>query len=111
MPAFLNEQVVATTVIVQNFLAGSAFEFARGPGVMSAGVAGSATGFIDNIQAGPDIVAEAFAAPILTRYPIVPDEMYFTQALRGGERIVIRGQNTSGGNLTHRMVAQFSFQG
>lgn len=111
MPAFLNEQVVATTVIVQNFMAGSAYEFARGVGLMSAGVAGSATGFIDNIQSGPDIVAEAFAIPILTRYPIVPDEMYFTQALRGGERIVFRGQNTSGGNLTHRLVCQLSFQG
>jgi hypothetical protein len=111
MPAFLNEQVVATTVIVANIMAGSAFEFARGPGVMSAGVAGSATGFIDNIQSGPDIVAEAFAAPILTRYPIVPDEMYFNQGLRGGERLVFRAQNTSGGNLTHRLVAQFSFQG
>jgi len=111
MPSYLNTQTVATTVTVANFLAGSAFEFARGPGVMSAGVAGSAAGFIDNIQAGPDIVAEAFACPILTRYPVVPDEMYFTQALRGGERIVFRGQNTSGGNLDHRMVAQFSFQG
>lgn len=111
MPAFLNEQSIATSVIVQNIMAGSAFEFARGPGVMSAGVAGSATGFIDNIQSGPDIVAEAFAAPILTRYPIVPDEMYFTQALRGGERLVFRAQNTSGGTLVHRLVAQFSFQG
>jgi len=111
MPSYLNTQTVATTITVANFLAGSAFEFARGPGVMSAGVAGSAAGFIDNIQAGPDIVAEAFACPILTRYPVVPDEMYFTQALRGGERIVFRGQNTSGGNLDHRMVAQFSYQG
>jgi len=111
MPSYLNTQTVATTITVANFLAGSAFEFARGPGVMSADVAESAAGFIDNIQAGPDIVAEAFACPILTRYPVVPDEMYFTQALRGGERIVFRGQNTSGVNLDHRMVAQFSYQG
>jgi len=111
MPSFLNEQVIATTVIVQNILAGSAFEFARGPGLWVSGVTGSATGFIDNIQAGPDIVAEAFAVPIATRYAIVPDEMYFTQALRGGERCVVRAQNTAGGNLTHRLVAQFSFQG
>jgi len=112
MPSFLNTTLaVGSTVIVPNFLAGSAFEFARGPGVMSAGVGGSAAGFIDNIQSGPDIVAEAFAAPVMTRYPIVPDEMYFTQSLRGGERIVFRGQNTSGGALDHRMVAQFSYQG
>lgn len=111
MPAFLNEQAIATAVTVQNILQGSAFEFARGPGILSAGVGGSATGFVDNIQSGVDIVAEAFAIPILTRYPIVPDEMYFTQALRGGERIVVRAQNTSGGTLTHRLVAQFSFQG
>jgi len=111
MPAFLNEQVVATTVIVQNFLAGSAFEFARGPGIMSAGVAGSATGFIDNIQAGPDIVAEAFAAPILTRYPIVPDEFYFTDVVEQGDRIVERVQNTTGGNIVARSVTQLSFNG
>jgi len=111
MPSFLNEQVIATTVIVQNILAGSAFEFARGPGLWVAGVTGSATGFIDNIQSGPDIVAEAFAIPIATRYAIIPDEMYFTQALRGGERLVVRTQNTAGGNLTHRSVNQFSFQG
>jgi len=111
MPSYLNTQTVATTVTIANFLAGSAFEFARGPGIMSAGVTASAAGFIDNIQSGPDIVAEAFACPIATRYAIVPDEMYFTQALRGGERIVFRGTNTAGGNLDHRMVAQFSFQG
>jgi len=111
MPTFMNEQAILTTVINPNILTGSAFEFARGPGVMSMGVTGSATGFIDNIQSGPDIVAEAFAIPIATRYPIIPDEMYFTQALRGGERIVCRAQNTSGGTLTHRLAAQFSFQG
>lgn len=111
MPAFLNEQSIATTVTIQNILQGSAFEFARGPGILSAGVGGSATGLIDNIQSGVDIVAEAFDVPILTRYPIIPDEMYFTQQLRGGERIVVRSQNPTGGALTHRLVAQFSFQG
>jgi len=111
MPAFLAETVVANATTNQNLLAGSAFEFARGPGIMSAGIGASATGLVVNIQSGVDIVAEAFACPILARYPIVPDEMYFTQGLRGGERIVVRAQNTTAGNLTSRLVAQFSFQG
>jgi hypothetical protein len=111
MPTYMNEQSVAANTTVANFLAGSAFEFARGPGVMSAGVTAAATGIIENIQSGPDIVAEAFAVPIATRYPIIPDEMYFTQGLRGGERVVFRGQNTTGGALVHRTVVQFSFQG
>jgi len=111
MPAFLNEQTIGATTTIPNILQGSAFEFARGPGIMSMGVAAAAAGIIDNIQSGPDIVAEAFAVPILTRYPIVPDEMYFTQALRGGERIVCRAQNTTAGGIVHRLVSQFSFQG
>ena len=111
MPMILNEQSIALNSTVANIIAGSAFEFARGPGVMSAGVGGSATGLIENIQSGPNIVAEAFACPILARYPIIPDEMYFTETLAPGDRIVFRVQNTTGGALTHRLVAQFSYQG
>jgi hypothetical protein len=111
MPMILNEQSIAANATVANIIAGSAFEFARGGGVMSAGVGGAATGIIENIQSGPNIVAEAFAIPILTRYPILPDEMYFTEMLSPGDRIVFRAQNTTGGALVHRLVAQFSYQG
>lgn len=111
MPMIMREDSIAANTTNQNVIAGSAFEFARGRGVLSIGVAGSATGLVDNLQAGADIVAEAFAVPILTRYPIIPDEMYFTDVVEQGDRIVIRSQNTTGGALTHRAVVQLSFGG
>lgn len=111
MPSIINQQSIAAGVTVANIIAGSAFEYARGPGVMSSGVCQSAAGLVDNINVGAEVIAEAFIPPVINAYPLVPDSMYFSAALRGGERIVFRSQNTAGGALTHYLVAQFSFQG
>lgn len=111
MPMILRETTVVANTTNENLIAGSAFEFARGRGVLSIGIAAAATGVICNIQAGADIVAEAFMLPILTRYPIVPDEFYFTDAVEQGDRIVERAQNTTGGNIIVRSVTQLSFGG
>lgn len=110
-PMILREVSIAAGAINDNLIAGSAFEFARGRGVLSIGIAAAATGCIGNIQAGADIVAEAFPLPILTRYPIVPDEFYFTDVVEQGDRIVERVQNTTGGALVVRSVTQLSFGG
>lgn len=111
MPSLLVELSIAANTTNQNIIAGSAYEFARGAGVVSIGIAQSATGCVGNIQAGAEIVAEAFPLPILTRYPIIPDEMYFAAGLAQGDRLVERVQNTTAGALTVRSVSQFSFQG
>jgi hypothetical protein len=111
MPTLLTELSIAANITNPNIITGSAFEFARGNGVVSIGMGQSATGLIGNIQAGADVVAEAFPLPILTRYPIIPDEMYFASSLAQGDRLVERVQNTTAGALTVRAVTQFSFQG
>lgn len=111
MPMILRSPSIAANSTNDNIIAGSAFEFARGRGVLSIGIAGSATGLVANIQAGADIIAEAFALPILTRYPIVPDEFYFTDVVEQGDRIVQRVQNTTAGALICRSVTQLSFGG
>lgn len=110
MPTILNQQSVAANAVVANIIAGSAFEYAQGPGVMSLGLMSSTGGLIDNINVGAQLIAEAFDVPQGTTYPLVPDSMYFAAALRGGERIVIRSQNTTAGAITHWLAAQFSFQ-
>lgn len=111
MPSILVETTILANTTNANVIAGSSFEFARGAGLMSAGVSAAATGIVTNIQAGADVVAEAFATPILTRYPILPDEMYFAAQLQGGDRIVFRMQNTTAGNLVARAVIQLSYTG
>jgi hypothetical protein len=108
MPVIQVETSVAAGAVNNNLVSGSAFEFARTRSVVSLGVAQSATGGFATIQAGPDIIAEEFSPAILTRYPIIPDEMYYTDVMEQGDRLVVRYRNPTGGALTARVIAQMS---
>jgi len=108
MPMILKERAVLTTETVDNLIAGSAFEFARSRQLVSIGVVQSATGMYCTIQAGSDSIAEEFMLPILTTYPIIPDNMYFTDIMEAGDRLIIRVRNPTGGTLTARAVVQTS---
>lgn len=111
MPMIMVEASIAAGASNPNLYTGSAFEFARARGVVSIGIAQSATGMFATLQAGADIIAEEFSLPILTRYPIIPDEMYFTDVVETGDRIVARVRNPTGGALTARSVVQMSAGG
>jgi len=108
MPMIMVETSVAAGASNNNIFSGSAFEFSRGRNVVSLGIAQSATGMFCTLQAGADIIAEEFSLPILTRYPIIPDEMYFTDVMENGDRLVARVRNPTAGALTVRSVAQMS---
>lgn len=106
MPVIMRETAVAAGAVNENILAGSAFEFARQNSLVSIGIAQSATGGFATINSGADVVAEEFAPAILTRYPIIPDEMYFSDVAAAGDRLVVRYRNPTAGALTVRVVAQ-----
>lgn len=108
MPMIMKESSIAANAAYANLLAGSQFEFARQRGVCSWGVAGSATGLLATINSGADVIAEEFALPILTRYPIIPDEMYFTDVVEAGDRLNLSVRNSTAGALTARAVVQIS---
>lgn len=108
MPMIMIETAVLTLTSNNNLVAGSAFEFARARQVVSMGWVQSATGGFMTLQAGSDIVAEEFSVPILTTYPVVPDQMYFTDIMEPGDRLVARYRNPTGGTLTVRGVVQTS---
>lgn len=106
MPVIMRETIVAAGAVNDNLLAGSAFEFARQNSLVSIGVNQSATGGFATIQSGADVVAEEFAPPIATVYPIIPDGMYFSDVAAAGDRLVLRYRNPTGGALTVRVVCQ-----
>lgn len=108
MPMIMIETSVAAGAVNNNLVSGSAFEFAKVRQVVSLGVVQSATGGFATIQAGSDIIAEEFSVPILTTYPVIPDNMYFTDIMEAGDRLVIRYRNPTGGALTVRAVVQTS---
>jgi hypothetical protein len=108
MPVIQNEQTIALGVAVANTIAGSAFEFARVPSLIQIGVSAAATGMFCTIQNGSDIIAEEFAPAILTRYPIIPDEMYYSDYSAVGDRLVIKVRNPTAGAIVFRTVVQLS---
>lgn len=108
MPMIMVEQSIAAGATNSNLVSGSAFEFARQRQVVSLGLVQSATGMFGTIQAGSDVIAEEFSLPILTTYPIIPDNMYFTDVMEAGDRLVLRVRNPTAGALTARAVVQTS---
>lgn len=108
MPVIMVETSVAAGAVNTNLVSGSAFEFARRRQIVSMGMAQSATGGFFTVTSGADIVAEEYSGVILTRYPIIPDEMYFTDVMEVGDRLVLRYRNPTGGALTARAVVQLS---
>jgi hypothetical protein len=108
MSVIMRETSVAANATVDNFISGSAFEFASRPQLVSLGFAGAATGLVLTITSGSDLILEEAAAPILTRYPIIPDEIYFSDVMVPGDRLVVRVRNTTGGALVGRCVVQIN---
>jgi len=108
MPMIIRETSIAANSTTDNLLAGSAFEFARQDSLVSLGVAQAATGCQVTFNSGADVVAEEFAPPILTRYPIIPDEMYFSDVAAAGDRLVVRVRNTTGGAIIVRAIVQIT---
>lgn len=106
MPVIMKETSVAAGAVNENILAGSAFEFARQNALVSIGIAQAATGGFATVQSGADIVSEEFSPPIKTVYPIIPDEMYFSDVAQAGDRLVVRYRNPTGGAIIVRVVCQ-----
>jgi hypothetical protein len=108
VPVIQKEVSIAAGAVTDNLLAGSAFEFLRQNSLVSLGVTQSATGAFCTIQSGSDVVVEEFSPAIATRYPIIPDEMYYSDVGAVGDRLVVRVRNPTGGALTLRCIAQIT---
>jgi hypothetical protein len=100
------EVSVVAGAVDPNLLSGSVYEFARGNILLSMGVTAAATGTFVTINTGSDVVLEESPPPVLTRFPIIPDEMYYTDVATLGDRIVIAARNPTGGDVIHRALVQ-----
>lgn len=108
MPVIQRAESIAAGGSSNNLFAGSAFEFARRRSVVSIGLVQSATGMFATISSGADIIAEEFEPQIKTSFPIIPDEMYYTDVMEPGDRLVARVRNPTGGALIARTIAQIT---
>ena len=106
MPVIMRETSVAAGATDPNLLTGSTFEFMRNNVFLSIGVTAAATGTFVTIISGSDIVVEESPPPVLTRYPVIPDEMYFNDVATLADRLVVSARNPTGGAVIHRSLVQ-----
>jgi hypothetical protein len=102
------ETVVLTATVVDNLVAGSAFEYLRAPAIVSFACQASATGCFLTIQLGPTILLEESPPSVGAVMPVVPDNFLYTGAGAPGDRIVMRFRNPTGGSVTARTVVQIT---
>lgn len=109
MPSIQKEVTVLAGAVNDNLVSGSAFEYMRGPGIVSAGVVAAATGCFLTIQSGPDIVLEESPPMVLATMPIIPDHFFYNWGAAGGDRLVFRLRNPTGGNIVVRCVVNIQY--
>lgn len=111
MPMIMKETTIGASAPYANLLSGSQFEYVKQRGIASFGLTQAASGLFAVIQAGADIIAEEFQPNVLTRYPIIPDEMYFTDVVEAGDRLNVGVRNSTAGGIIARAVVQLSAGG
>lgn len=108
MPNIFNEQSLGAGANTASTINGNAYEFARTRAVISIGLTAAATGTFCYVQLGPRNVATEFSPPVLTRYSVIPDEMYINDAVDVNDRILIPWRNPTAGAIVIRTVVQLS---
>lgn len=105
MPAIQVETSVAAGGLVSNLFNGSAFEYSRGRNLLSLGVTAAAPGSFVTIQGGADVILEESPVFVVTRFPIVPDEMFYNDVLEPFDRLRVQVRNPTAGAIIHRAIA------
>lgn len=108
MPNIFAEVSLAAGESNPSVINGNAYEFARNRAVISIGLAAAAAGTFTNVQLGARNVATEFSPPILTRYPVIPDEMYVNDVVEVQDRILIPWRNPTAGAIVVRTAIQLS---
>lgn len=108
MPLIRKEQSIAANATLDNVVSGSIYEFLPWNAAINIGLNGSATGLVATINSGSDTVLEEAPVNVSTAFPVIPDDMFAQDVAAGGERLVIKVRNTTGGALTLRSLIQFT---
>jgi hypothetical protein len=108
MPLVRREQTIAANAVLDNVLDGSIYEFLPWNAAINIGLNGSATGLVATINSGSDTVLEESPVNVSANFPVIPDDMFAQDVAAGGERLVVKVRNTTGGALVLRSLIQLT---
>ena len=98
MPMIQKKVTIAANTTVSNVLAGDPWEFLSYDAQVQFGFNQSATGLEVSLHTGHDQLADSIEPLISATYPN-NDEMDLVDLVGGGERMVMKVTNTTGGGL------------
>lgn len=93
---------IATVTTNNNVLAGNQFEFFPTRAIAEISVLGAATGLICDVLVGQRAIITQMPVSVVTvanRFGIYPDDFTIKAGGQAGERVIIRIQNPTGGNI------------
>lgn len=106
MNVIQRETSVPANGFVDNALAGSAFEFAKGPAIVSQGILAAAPGILATIQAGGQSIMEESPVKTGANFPNAEEDMLYQYGVIAGDRMVMRLRNTTAAPITVRHLTQ-----
>ena len=108
MPIIKKELSVPAIGFIENIFAGSTYEFLPWMADLNLGITGAATGLLATVNTGSDVVQEESPVTVLTRFPVIPDDMDIQDRALPQERIVVKVRNTTGAAITVRSILQLT---
>lgn len=113
MPTIQKQVTILTATSNDNVWAGSAYEYMRGPGVVSAGVTASLASAFLTIQSGPDVILEESPVVILPTpfFPIVPDHFWYNWGAAPGDRLLARVRNANAASNVISTICNIQYTG
>jgi predicted transcriptional regulator len=72
----------------------------------SVGIVASVAGVFGTYQSGADVVLEESELAVKTNFPVIPDDMYYSDVAVQGDRQVVRLRNPTAGSVDVRVLMQ-----
>lgn len=94
-----------------NVLAGNQFEFFPTRAIAEIAILGSATGLVADVLVGQRAVITQMPVSVVTlanRFGIYPDDFTVKAPGQAGERVIIRIQNPTGGNIDSLVSVKYN---
>ncbi|MEE8509337.1 MAG: hypothetical protein V3T07_09755 [Myxococcota bacterium] len=111
MPQIRNRTTLLLGTANANVIAGSAYEFVGRPSRVQVWVVGSAQGLIAQVQFGPELQFELGTVPeeaAPDRGPLTDDVPLADDIASAGDRIVVRVENPTAGNIDEEHIVRIT---
>jgi len=102
MPVITGVDTIALATTSANLLTGDINEFLGRPSVVSLFCTGDAVGLLATLLIGKDVVIDGMDISFADRFPITPDDFLGRGGGFQGDRLTLRFQNPTAGNLISR---------